>query len=103
MVLKNIFIENKKDLSASYKGIGVRIETSDCTLKDYVSVNMHICAFVGGATVVDNVHPYCGSPIFENSKEIIKDISYNKAHELYGDPLPDIVKERLDTELNGII
>ena len=43
------------------------------------------------------------SPIFENSKEIIKDISYKKAHEIYGEDLPDIVKERLDTELNGII
>ena len=43
------------------------------------------------------------SPIFENSKEIIKDISYKKAHEIYGENLPDIVKERLDTELNGII
>ena len=43
------------------------------------------------------------SPIFENSKEIIKDISYKKAHEIYGEDLPDIVKESLDTELNGII
>ena len=43
------------------------------------------------------------SPIFENSKQVIRDISYKKAHEIYGDPLPDLVKDRLDTELNGII
>jgi len=43
------------------------------------------------------------SPIFENSQQVIRDISYGKANEIYGDPLPDIVKERLDAELNGII
>ncbi len=43
------------------------------------------------------------SPIFENSKQVIRDISYKKAHEIYGDPLPDLVKDRLDAELNGII
>lgn len=85
LVLKNIFIENKKDLSAFYKGTGVRIETSDCTLKDYVSVNMHISAFVGGANVVDNVHPYCGSPIFENSIGVIVNGLGNTINNCYFD------------------
>ena len=43
------------------------------------------------------------SPEFENSEQVIKDICYKKATSIYGDPLPDIVKDRLDSELNGII
>ena len=43
------------------------------------------------------------SPIFENSQETIRSICYNKATSIYGDPLPDNVKERLESELNGII
>ena len=34
---------------------------------------------------------------------MIKDIAYNKAHQLYGDPLPEIVQTRLDKELDSII
>lgn len=43
------------------------------------------------------------SPRIEGSDEEIKQMSYEKAHELYGDPLPEIVKERIEKELNSII
>ena len=43
------------------------------------------------------------SPKFENSDIIVRDLTYNKAHELYGDKLPDIIEERIDKELKGII
>lgn len=43
------------------------------------------------------------SPKFENSQETIRNICYTKAHSIYGDPLPSIVKDRLESELNGII
>ncbi len=43
------------------------------------------------------------SPKFENSEETIKNICYEKAHSIYGDPLPDNIKDRLESELNGII
>lgn len=67
LLLNNIFIENRSSLTSSYNGIGINLDCSDCTVKDYVSVNMHISAIIGGANVIDNIHPYCGSPIFENS------------------------------------
>ena len=43
------------------------------------------------------------SPVIENSKEIVKDMVYNKAHELYGDPLPELIGDRIEQELKGII
>ncbi|MDD4733634.1 MAG: PolC-type DNA polymerase III [Bacilli bacterium] len=43
------------------------------------------------------------SPKIENSAEIVKDLVFTKAHEMYGDPLPDIVNNRINDELKGII
>ena len=42
-------------------------------------------------------------PHIDGCEQTIKDIAYNKAHELYGDPLPEIVQTRLDKELDSII
>ena len=42
-------------------------------------------------------------PHIDGCEQTIKDIAYDKAHELYGDPLPTIVQERLDMELESII
>jgi len=43
------------------------------------------------------------SPIIPGAEKKIKDMTYEKAHELYGDKLPAIVEERLQLELNSII
>lgn len=42
-------------------------------------------------------------PEMENSDKNLTDITMTKAKSIYGDNLPDIVKERLDRELNSII
>ena len=42
-------------------------------------------------------------PHIPGCEQTIKDIAYKKAHELYGDPLPEIVQTRLDKELDSII
>ena len=49
------------------------------------------------------VRPDKCPPIIENSDQMLRDICYTKAHSLYGEELPTIVKERLDRELNSII
>ena len=50
---------------------------------------------------VPNDHLY--TPTIENCEENLKNMCFNKAHELYGDPLPEYIQNRLDKELNGII
>jgi DNA polymerase-3 subunit alpha (Gram-positive type) len=42
-------------------------------------------------------------PHIEGCEKEIEDIAMTKAKELYGDPLPDIVRERLEKELDSII
>ncbi|MCM1105697.1 MAG: PolC-type DNA polymerase III [Blautia sp.] len=52
---------------------------------------------------ISPVRPDKCPPIIENSDQMLRDICYSKAHKMYGDPLPPIVQERLDRELNSII
>ena len=42
-------------------------------------------------------------PKIEGAEEQIQQIAMDKAHSIYGDPLPPIVEERLDKELKSII
>lgn len=58
------------------------------------------------ADMIENIspiHPDKCPPVLENSEENLREMCYKKAHEMYGDELPGIVKERLDVELNSII
>lgn len=43
------------------------------------------------------------TPHIDGCEQTIRDITYEKAHELYGDPLPEIVQQRLEKELDSII
>ena len=43
------------------------------------------------------------SPIIKDSDKTIKEIVYSKAKSIYGDTLPDIVNDRITSELDGII
>lgn len=52
---------------------------------------------------ISPISPEKCPPHIPGCEQTIKDIAYNKAHELYGDPLPEIVQTRLDKELDSII
>lgn len=49
------------------------------------------------------VRPDKCPPVIENSDIDLRNMCYEKAHEMYGDPLPKIVEERLERELHSII
>lgn len=53
--------------------------------------------------VMSPVRPDKCPPVIPDSDKTLTEICYNKAHELYGEELPAIVKDRLDKELHSII
>ena len=52
---------------------------------------------------ISPVRPDKCAPVIEDSDKTLTDICYNKAKEMYGEPLPEIVEARLQRELNSII
>ncbi|WFA09914.1 DNA polymerase III subunit alpha [Tissierella sp. Yu-01] len=54
----------------------------------------------------ENISPISSekaTPHIEGCEQTIRDITYDRAHELYGDTLPEIVEQRLEKELDSII
>lgn len=52
---------------------------------------------------IEPVRPDKCPPVIENSDVTLREICYNKAHEIYGSKLPEVVSARLERELNSII
>ena len=50
---------------------------------------------------ISPVRPDKCPPVIPDSDKTLREICYNKAHSMYGDPLPEIVTERLERELNS--
>ncbi len=71
--------------------------------REIVVTNTNVIADMIEPIVVIRDSPKPLSPKMENSDKIVRDLTYGKAHSLYGDPLPDLVKDRIEAELNGII
>ncbi|MCL1997431.1 MAG: PolC-type DNA polymerase III [Turicibacter sp.] len=49
------------------------------------------------------IPPTSHPPIIENAEEDLKKMAFAHAYETYGNPLPPMIAERMDTELNSII
>ena len=52
---------------------------------------------------ISPIADYKATPYIDGCETTIREITMNKAHELYGDPLPEIVQSRIDKELDSII
>ena len=52
---------------------------------------------------ISPVRPDKCPPVLPNSEENLRTICYDKAHSMYGDPLPKPVEDRLEHELKSII
>ena len=53
--------------------------------------------------VIRDTHGAPFAPKIADSEKTVKDMVYNRAHELYGDPLPELIEKRIEDELRGII
>ncbi len=52
---------------------------------------------------ISPVRPDKCPPVIDHSDQILRNLCYEKANEIYGVPLPSVVEERLERELNSII
>lgn len=65
-----------------------------------VKNTQHIASLIGDLKPIkDKLY----TPNIENCAELLTAKCYDTAKKMYGDPLPDIVKNRLEAELNGIV
>ncbi len=69
--------------------------------KEVVITNTNLIADM--CEKISPVRPDKCPPVIENSDQILRDICYKKAHDIYGENLPEVVTERLERELNSII
>ena len=61
------------------------------------------CKIANMIEKISPVNPNKCPPVIENSEQNLRDICYNRAHEIYGENLPEPVSKRLEKELNSII
>ncbi len=70
-------------------------------IKKIVIDNTHVIA----SMLDDNINPihdYLAAPVIDNCDVMLKELVFKTAHEMYGDPLPKIVEDRLQAEMSGI-
>ena len=76
----------------------------DEVAKDIVVKNTNIIAdSIEDVEIIPDTKGIPFSPKFPNSEQEIKDRVYKKAHEIYGEDLPEIIENRIQSELKGIL
>ena len=69
--------------------------------KEVVITNTNMIADM--VETIAPVRPDKCPPVIPDSDKTLREICYNRAHEIYGPQLPKIVEDRLERELNSII
>ncbi len=69
--------------------------------KEVVITNTNMIADM--IETISPVRPDKCAPVIKDSDKTLTDICYNRAHEIYGPDLPEIVEKRLEKELHSII
>lgn len=103
----NVFRENQYRIDN-----GFYYRTTDEMLEEFSYLGEGIAKEVVVETtnkinnMIENVQPIPSGfypPKIENAENIVREMTYTKAYELYGNPLPEIVEARLERELKAII
>jgi len=90
----SLYLRTTDEMLAEFEYLGDRAE-------EIVITNTNKIADM--CEVFQPVPPDKCPPKIEGAEELLKDTCYKNAKEIYGDPIPDVIRERLDTELNAII
>ncbi len=110
-VYRHILLASKKFDDAD-ESLPIYFKTTDEMLEEFSYLGEEDCHKV----VIEDpnrIADWCDSipplpkglfaPKLENSAQELESLVYGKAHELYGEELPQIVQDRIDLELPGII
>ena len=90
-----LFLRTTEEMLAEFQYLGPE------KAEEVVVTNTNLIADM--VDYISPVRPDKCPPVIEDSDKTLRDICYRRAHELYGDDLPEIVTERLERELNSII
>ncbi len=82
------------EMLAAFSHLGDRVQEVVIHNTQKIAAQMEVIR-----PVPDRVYP----PNMEGADDQVRDLSTRRVHEWYGDTLPEVVKERLDKELNSII
>lgn len=103
---------NASGFSDADKELPIYLKTTDEMLEEFRYLGEEDCRKVVVeapnhiAKMCDRIPPLpkgLFAPKLENSAKELEYLVYDKAHKLYGDTLPQIVQDRIDLELPGII
>ena len=111
-IYRRIILAGRKKGGENEEPCMLYVRTTDEMMKEFEYLGRDKAQEV----VIDNTRDICAMcdsispvrpdkcpPVIEHSDEMLKNICYTRAHEIYGDPLPGIVEERLERELSSII
>ncbi len=90
-----LFFRTTKEMLDEFSFLGANVA------REIVIYNTHIIN-----DMIENISPVRPDkcpPIIQDSDKELRRICYDKAHSIYGENLPDVVKNRLEKELNSII
>ncbi len=111
-IYRRILLAGKKFADAD-KELPIYFKTTDEMLEEFAYLGEQLCydAVIGNpvkiAEMCENIELLPKGQLFapkiENSAEELRRLVYERMTELYGENPPDVVKERVDTELNTIL
>ena len=90
-----LFLRTTEEMLAEFEYLGSE------KAEEVVITNTNLIADM--CETVSPIDPNKCAPVIENSDETLRKICYTRAHELYGENLPEVVEKRLERELNSII
>ena len=90
-----LFLRTTEEMLSEFEYLG-----SDKAREIVIDNTNKICDMI---EKIAPVNPNKCPPVIENSEQDLRDICYNRAHEIYGPDLPEPVSKRLEKELNSII